>query len=47
MSDKFSKKHGQKTAPVRTLKEKRADKKAKADERAHSDVLDAVHTKKH
>ncbi|WP_166983165.1 hypothetical protein [Paramicrobacterium fandaimingii] len=46
MSDKSPKKNGQKTAATRTLKEKRADKKAKAGDRAQSDIVDAVHNKK-
>lgn len=46
MSDKSPKKNGQKTAATRTLKEKRADKKSKAGERAQSDIVDAVRGKK-
>ncbi|MCW4457272.1 hypothetical protein [Microbacterium sp. MPKO10] len=46
MSDKSPKKNGQKTAATRTLKEKRADKKSKANDRAQSDVVDAMKGKK-
>ncbi|MFB9645459.1 hypothetical protein [Microbacterium terregens] len=42
MSDKSPKKSSAKTAASRTLKEKRADKKAKGAGRAGNDVTDAT-----
>ncbi|WP_234661034.1 hypothetical protein [Agromyces marinus] len=46
MSDKSSKKpSNNKTAATRTLKEKRADKKAKVAGRVGNDVTDATHRK--
>ncbi len=43
MSDKSPKKSSSKTAASKTLKEKRADKKAKVAGRAGTDVTDATH----
>lgn len=43
MSDKSPKKSSSKTAATRTLKEKRADKKTKVQNKAGSDITDAVH----
>ncbi len=43
MSDKSPKKSSSKTAAAKTLKEKRADKKAKVANRPGNDVSDATH----
>ena len=45
MSDKSPKKSSSKTAASKTLKEKRADKKAKVANRAGNDVSDVTHLK--
>ena len=45
MSDKSPKKSSSKTAATKTLKEKRADKKAKVAARVGNDVTDATHRK--
>lgn len=45
MSDKSPKRSSSKTAASKTLKEKRADKKAKAAGRAGNDVSDVTHRK--
>lgn len=45
VSDKSPKKSSSKTAASKTLKEKRADKKAKVAGRAGNDVTDATHRK--
>ena len=45
MSDKSPKKSSSKTAASKTLKEKRADKKAKVEHRAGNDVSEATHRK--
>ncbi|MGR0220805.1 hypothetical protein [Agromyces sp. ZXT2-6] len=45
MSDKSPKKSSSKTAASRTLKEKRADKKAKVAGRSGNDVTDVTHRK--
>ena len=45
VSDKSPKKSSSKTAASKTLKEKRADKKAKVAGRAGNDVSDATHRK--
>lgn len=45
MSDKSPKKSSSKTAAVRTLKEKRADKKAKVAGRSGDAVSEATHRK--
>ena len=45
VSDKSPKKSSSKTAASRTLKEKRADKKAKVEHRAGNDVSEATHRK--
>jgi hypothetical protein len=45
VSDKSPKKSSSKTAASKTLKEKRADKKAKVASRAGNDVTDATHRK--
>jgi len=42
MSDKSPKKSSSKTAPAKTLKEKRVDKKAKASRKASSDMTDVL-----
>ncbi|HWU47384.1 MAG TPA: hypothetical protein VN133_11560 [Humibacter sp.] len=42
MSDKSPKKTTSKTAAAKTLKEKRADKRAKATNKAGSDLTDAL-----
>lgn len=39
MSGKSPRKNGQKTAATKTLKEKRVEKKAKADGKAHQDPI--------
>lgn len=46
MSDKSPKKSSAKTAASKTLKEKRADKKAKVESRAGNDVSEATHRKR-
>ncbi|WP_168186176.1 hypothetical protein [Agromyces badenianii] len=47
MSDKSPKKSSSKTAASKTLKEKRADKKAKVEHRASTDaVSEATHRKR-
>ncbi|MBT2498396.1 MULTISPECIES: hypothetical protein [Agromyces] len=46
MSDKSPKKSSSKTAASKTLKEKRADKKAKVENRAGNDVSEATHRKR-
>ena len=46
MSDKSPKKSSAKTAASKTLKEKRADKKSKAQNRSGNDITDQV-KKKH
>lgn len=43
VSDKSPKKSSSKTAATKTLKEKRADKKAKVARRAGNDVTDVTH----
>ncbi len=45
MSDKSPKKSSSKTAASKTLKEKRADKKAKVAHRAGNDVTEVTHRK--
>jgi hypothetical protein len=45
VSDKSPKKSSSKTAATKTLKEKRADKKAKVASRAGNDVTDVTHRK--
>jgi len=45
VSDKSPKKSSSKTAASKTLKETRADKKAKVASRAGNDVTDATHRK--
>jgi hypothetical protein len=42
MSDKSPKKSSNKTAAAKTLKEKRADKRAKADTKSHSEMTDVL-----
>lgn len=46
MSDKSPKKSSGKTPAAKSLKEKRADKKAKVANRAGNDVTEATHRKK-
>ena len=46
VSDKSPKKSSSKTAASKTLKEKRADKKAKVESRAGNDVSEATHRKR-
>ncbi|WP_448003500.1 hypothetical protein [Agromyces bauzanensis] len=45
MSDKSPKKSSSKTPAAKSLKEKRADKKAKVAHRAGNDVTEATHRK--
>jgi hypothetical protein len=46
MSDKSPKKSSAKTAASKTLKEKRADKKSKVENRSGNDITDSVKKKR-